>query len=45
MVEIWGNVLSLVGNIASVSIGIILFDSFLPRIKFGKSFYFLLLQE
>ena len=40
MVEIWGNVLSLVGNIASVSIGIILFDSFLPRIKFGKSFYF-----
>ena len=39
MVEIWGNLLSLVGSIASVWIEIILFDAFLPRRKSGKVFY------
>lgn len=40
MVKIWGNILSLIGSIASVWIEIILFDAFLPRKKFGKAFYF-----
>lgn len=41
MVEIWGNVLILIGNALSVWIEIVLFDSFFPRAKFGKSYWLL----
>lgn len=41
MVEAWGNVLSIIGNTVSVLTGIILFDSFFPRKKSGKSYWLL----
>ena len=40
MVELWGNLLSLIGSIVSAWIGLILFDAFFPRKKFGKSYCF-----
>ena len=40
MVELWGNVLSLVGNTISVLTVVILFDAFFPRKKLGKSYLF-----
>lgn len=45
MVELWGNLLSLIGSIVSAWIGLILLDAFFPRKKFGKSYCFLLLWE
>lgn len=40
MVELWGNLLSLIGSIVSAWIGLILLDAFFPRKKFGKSYCF-----
>jgi len=40
MVELWGNVLSLAGNIISIWIEIVLFDAFFPRKRSGPSHYF-----
>lgn len=40
MVELWGNVLSLVGNTFSVLTVVILFDAFFPRKKLVKSYWF-----
>ena len=39
MVEAWGNVLTIIGNTLSVWTGIILFDSFFPRKKSGKTYW------
>ena len=41
MVEAWGNVLSIIGNTVSVLTEIILFDSFFPRKKSGRSYWLL----
>lgn len=40
MVELWGNVLSLAGNIISIWIEIVLFDAFFPRKRSGPTHYF-----
>lgn len=40
MVELWGNVLSLAGNIISIWIEIVLFDAFFPRKWSGPAHYF-----
>lgn len=40
MVELWGNVLSLAGNIVSIWIEIALFDTFFPRKWSGSAHYF-----
>lgn len=39
MVEAWGNVLTIIGNTLSVWTEIILFDSFFPRKKSGKTYW------
>lgn len=39
MVEAWGNVLTIIGNTLSVCTEIILFDSFFPRKKSGKTYW------
>ena len=39
MVEAWGNVLTIIGNALSVWTEIILFDSFFPRKKSGKTYW------
>lgn len=36
MVEIWGNILSLIGNVITAWIYMILFDAFFPRKKWGQ---------
>lgn len=41
MVEAWGNILSIIGNTVSVLTEIILFDSFFPRKKSGRSYWLL----
>ena len=40
MVELWGNLLSLIGNIVSIWIEIVLFDSFFPRKRSGSAHWF-----
>lgn len=41
MVELWGSLLSLIGNVASVWIEVALFDAFFPRKKQGKTYWLL----
>lgn len=41
MVEIWGNILSLIGNAISVWIDVVLFDAFFPRKNWGNAHWLL----
>lgn len=45
MVAIWGSILSLIGNAASICVEVILLDSFFPRKKSGSVYWFFIVVE